>query len=107
MPHDLLTAVRPIPPPPSKAEKGQKRIPRPKIEPDPAREEVEARCVEAMKIVRKVYVRHPNYGDLVVGLDKGGLDGLEERVRVSVGKEVLLCQKDPAHPCKAYRCRRC
>ena len=85
MPQDLLATVRPIPPPPPKSEKGQKRIPRPKIEPDPAREEVEARCVEAVKIVRKVYVRHPNYGDLVKGLNAGGLEDLDERVRVSVG----------------------
>ena len=65
---------------------GQKRVLRPKVEPDPAREELEARCVEAVKIVRKVYVRHPNYGDLVRGLDAGGLDGLDERVPVSVGR---------------------
>lgn len=85
----LLGSVRPIPPPPPKAEKGQKRIPKPKIEPDPARDEVEERCLQAMKLVRKVYVRHPNYGDLVVGLDQGGLEGLEERVRVSVGRSLL------------------
>jgi len=86
MPPDLLNSVRTIPPPPPKAEKGQKRIPRAKVEPDPAREEVEAKCLEAMKLVRKVYVRHPNYGDLVRGLDKGGLAGLDDRVRVSVGE---------------------
>ncbi|WVW80034.1 hypothetical protein I302_102007 [Kwoniella bestiolae CBS 10118] len=85
MPSELLDSVRPLPPPPQKLEKGQKRVPRPKIEPDPAREEVEERCVEATKIVRKVYVRHPNYGDLVVGLDHGGLIGLEDRVGVNVG----------------------
>ncbi|OCF58023.1 DNA ligase 1 [Kwoniella mangroviensis CBS 10435] len=85
MPAELIDSVRPLPPPPQKLEKGQKRVPRPKIEPDPAREEVEERCVEATKIVRKVYVRHPNYGDLVVGLDHGGLIGLEDRVGVNVG----------------------
>ncbi|ORY29532.1 hypothetical protein BCR39DRAFT_532000 [Naematelia encephala] len=85
MPSDLINSVQPIPPPPPKAEKGQKRIPRPKIEPNPAREEVEARCVDAVKLVRKVYVRHPNYGDLVKGLSDGGLAGLEERVKVNVG----------------------
>lgn len=59
---------------------------KPKVEPDSAREEVEEKCLEAVKLVRKVYVRHPNYGDLVKGLDAGGLVGLDERVRVSVGK---------------------
>lgn len=85
MPPELLNTVLPIPPPPPKAEKGQKRVARPKPDPDPARDEVENRCLEAVKLVRKVYVRHPNYGDLVRGLDHGGLDGLEERVPVSVG----------------------
>ncbi|KAK1927440.1 ATP-dependent DNA ligase [Papiliotrema laurentii] len=84
-PKDLLDSVRPIPPPPAKPAPGQKRVQKPKIEPDPAREEVEGRCLEAVKIVRKVYVRHPNYGDLVRGIAQGGLDGLEERVAVSVG----------------------
>jgi DNA ligase-1 len=84
-PTDLINSVLPLPGPAPKAEKGQKRIPRPKVEPDLAREEVEARCVEATKLVRKVYVRHPNYGDLVKGLEGHGLEGLEERVPVSVG----------------------
>jgi DNA ligase-1 len=84
MPKSLLESVRPIPLPPAK-EKG-KRVIKPKVEPDPAREEVEARCIEAVKLVRKVYIRHPNYGDLVKGLDAGGLVGLEDRVKVSVGK---------------------
>lgn len=79
MPQDLLSQVQAIPPPPAK---GQRKA---KIEPDPARDEVEAKCLEAVKLVRKVYVRHPNYGDLVKGLDAGGLEGLEERVPVSVG----------------------
>ncbi|KAK4685691.1 DNA ligase 1, partial [Tremellales sp. Uapishka_1] len=81
----LISAVRPIPPPAPKAVQGQKRIPKAKIEPDPAREEVEERCIDAVKLVRKVYVRHPNYGDLVRGLSGVGLEGLEERVPVSVG----------------------
>lgn len=46
--------------------------------------------MEATKIVRKVYVRHPNYGDLVKGLDGRGLEGLEERVPVSVGEFPLI-----------------
>jgi DNA ligase-1 len=51
---------------------------------DPAREAAEDKCAEAVRLVRRVYVRHPNYGDLVRGLE-GGLDGLEARVPLSVG----------------------
>lgn len=83
MPSDLIQSVRPIPAPPVK-EKG-KRIIKPKSEPDPARDEVEVRCLDAVRRVRKVYVRHPNYGDLASGLDMLGLEGLEDRVQVSVG----------------------
>lgn len=85
-PPELLHSVRPVPLPPPKAKPGEKRIPKPKVEPDPSREEVEQRCVDATKLVRKVYVRHPNYGDLVRGIDAGGLEGLEGRVPVSVGE---------------------
>jgi DNA ligase-1 len=88
LPSSLLSSVKAIPPPPPKTEKGQKRIPRPKIEPDLAREEVEESLVQATRLVRKVYVRHPNYGDLVQGIQNGGLEGLDERVPVSVGTSV-------------------
>jgi DNA ligase-1 len=86
LPAELADEVKPIPQAPPKAEKGQKRITKPKVEPDPAREEVEERLVAATKLVRKVYVRHPNYGDLVKGIEDGGLVGLEDRVPVSVGE---------------------
>ncbi|GMK59058.1 hypothetical protein CspeluHIS016_0700730 [Cutaneotrichosporon spelunceum] len=52
---------------------------------DPAREAAEERCAEAVRLVRRVYVRHPNYGDLVCGIEDGGLEGLEARVPLSVG----------------------
>lgn len=87
MPRDLVSSVRPIPVPPAK-EKG-KRVVKPKIEPDPARDEVEALCLEAVRRVRKVYVRHPNYGDLARGLDTLGLQGLEDRVQVTVGRSIF------------------
>lgn len=51
---------------------------------DPAREAADKACTEAVRLVRRVYVRHPNYGDLVSGLSQG-LDGLETRVPLSVG----------------------
>jgi DNA ligase-1 len=88
MPRDLINSVRAIPIPPPK-EKG-KRVIKPKIEPDPAREQVEALCMDAVRRVRKVYVRHPNYGDLARGLETLGLEGLEERVQVSVGTHSFL-----------------
>lgn len=64
---------------------------------------MESRCLDAVKVVRKVYVRHPNYGDLVRGIDAGGLDGLGDRVPVSVGTYYVLDQTDGqayhSHPC--------
>lgn len=51
---------------------------------DPAREALEERCAEAAALVRRTYVRHPNYGDLVAGVQEG-LQGLEERVPLTVG----------------------
>lgn len=70
-PRDALDKVLPLP------EKGKKPL-------DPAREAADAACAEAVRLVRRVYVRHPNYGDLVRGLE-GGLQGLEGRVPLSVG----------------------
>ncbi|BEI89860.1 uncharacterized protein CcaverHIS019_0212220 [Cutaneotrichosporon cavernicola] len=52
---------------------------------DPSREAAEDKSAAAVRLVRRVYVRHPNYGDLVRGIEGGGLDGLEARVPLSVG----------------------
>ncbi|GAA6055970.1 hypothetical protein JCM3770_000754 [Rhodotorula araucariae] len=41
------------------------------------------KCAEAL--VRRVWARHPNFGDVVEALLKGGLGELEERVGLSVG----------------------
>ncbi|GAA5838090.1 hypothetical protein JCM5353_004494 [Sporobolomyces roseus] len=46
---------------------------------------VEEKLAGAVKVVRKVWARHPNFGHLVKALLEGGLDGLEERVGLSVG----------------------
>ncbi|EIW68887.1 hypothetical protein TREMEDRAFT_31295 [Tremella mesenterica DSM 1558] len=83
MDKELLGQVKEIPPLATK-EKGKRAV-KVKVEPEPAREEVEQKCLEAVKLVRKVYVRHPNYRDLVIGLENGGLIGLEDRVAVNVG----------------------
>lgn len=69
-PADLLRQVQPQP--------DKKKVA------DPAREETEALCADAAALVRRTYVRHPNYGDLVAGV-REGLDGLEGRVPLSVG----------------------
>ncbi|TXT10939.1 hypothetical protein VHUM_01690 [Vanrija humicola] len=71
MSRDDFEGILPLP------EKGKKS-------PDPVRERIEARCAAAVRLVRKVYVRHPNYDDLVKGIQPG-LEGLEQRVPVSVG----------------------
>jgi DNA ligase-1 len=47
---------------------------------------VEAKLVKAVQVVRKVWARHPNFGHLCKALLEGGLDGLEERVGLSVGE---------------------
>lgn len=74
-----LDEIKPLPAP---VEKGKRK---PKVEPDPVREQVEAKCVHANAIVRRVYVRHPNFDDLLRGLLQGGLDELDTRVPLSVG----------------------
>ena len=107
MPSDLLGSVVPIPPAPGKAAPGQKRVAKPKQEPDPARDDVEARCQEAVKLVRKVYVRHPNYGDLVRGIESGGLNCLEDRVPVSVGTYFRSLITFCRHSKQAYPSRQC
>lgn len=40
---------------------------------------------EAEKLMRRVYVRHPNYSDIVPALLSSGLEGLEQQVRLTVG----------------------
>ncbi|GAA5893279.1 hypothetical protein JCM5296_001658 [Sporobolomyces johnsonii] len=61
----------------------------PKTKPRKDRSEVELRVEDRLKkaeaLVRRVWARHPNFGHLVKALLEGGLDGLEERVGLSVG----------------------
>jgi len=54
---------------------------------------VEEKFERAVKKVRKVWARHPNFGDLVKALLDGGLDGLEERVGLTVGELFILISK--------------
>ncbi|GAA6059841.1 hypothetical protein JCM10212_003753 [Sporobolomyces blumeae] len=46
---------------------------------------VEDKLTKAVGLVRKVWARHPNFGHVCKALLEGGLDGLEERVGLSVG----------------------
>ncbi|KAJ9126077.1 hypothetical protein QFC24_002349 [Naganishia onofrii] len=58
-----------------------------KVEPEveAARECVEAKLVAATALLRKVYVRHPNYDDILAALLEKGFDDLADRVPLSVG----------------------
>lgn len=57
--------------------------------PDPISVAIRARwrekCTEAEKLMRRVYVRHPNYHHIVPSLVETGLERLEETVRLTVG----------------------
>lgn len=57
--------------------------------PDPTSVAIRARwrekCTEAEKLMRRVYVRHPNYHHIVPSLVATGLEQLEDNVRLTVG----------------------
>ncbi|KAJ3571696.1 hypothetical protein NP233_g3582 [Leucocoprinus birnbaumii] len=52
---------------------------------DPARVRLNTIFSSAEALMRGVFVRHPNYGDIVSALLEVGLIGLEERVPLSIG----------------------
>ncbi|CAL1707613.1 unnamed protein product [Somion occarium] len=74
---DLLSAVKPLP---SNAKK--------KVS-DPARDELNEKFAQAEALVKKVYVQHPNYDHLAKALLEAGLDGLTERLPLTVGIPLL------------------
>ncbi|KGB75504.1 DNA ligase 1 [Cryptococcus deuterogattii R265] len=84
LPADLKQTIIPLPRTTVKVDGNDKRSVITKARPDVARDTAETLCLDAIRIVRKVYVRHPNYGDLVAGL-KEGVENLEDKVPVSVG----------------------
>lgn len=84
LPADLKQTIIPLPRTTVKVDGNDKRSVITKALPDVARDTAETLCLDAIRIVRKVYVRHPNYGDLVAGL-KEGVENLEDKVPVSVG----------------------
>ena len=70
---DLLTKIRPL-----STRKGNSR--------DSARDEVSAMFAVAESLVKRIYVQHPNYGRIVETLLQGGLDDLEGKVCLTVGR---------------------
>ncbi|KAH9832195.1 uncharacterized protein C8Q71DRAFT_777822 [Rhodofomes roseus] len=56
---------------------------------DPARDSINAAYTQAEGLLKRVYVQHPNYDDIVKTLLDVGLDGLASRVPLSVGIPLL------------------
>ncbi|KAG6888092.1 hypothetical protein C0992_009631 [Termitomyces sp. T32_za158] len=52
---------------------------------DPASDVLAAKFGFAESLIKRVYVQHPNYEDIVMALLQGGLDSLEEKVRLTIG----------------------
>ncbi|KLO14606.1 ATP-dependent DNA ligase [Schizopora paradoxa] len=52
---------------------------------DPAREKILQKFITAESIVKKVYVQHPNYNDIVEAILTSGLERLSECVQIKVG----------------------
>lgn len=57
---------------------------------DPAREKILQKFITAETVLKKVYVQHPNYNDIVDALLTSGLEQLPRCVQVKVGKKFLM-----------------
>jgi DNA ligase 1 len=53
---------------------------------DSARDAIDTKFIQAESLIKKVFVTHPNYNDIVAALLDAGLDGLSERTPLTVGK---------------------
>jgi DNA ligase-1 len=53
---------------------------------DKARDEINAKFALAEALIKKVFVQHPNFDHIVKALLDVGLDGLAERVPLTVGE---------------------
>ncbi|KAI0663494.1 ATP-dependent DNA ligase [Cubamyces menziesii] len=62
---------------------GKKKVP------DDARDALNATFLRAESVIKRVYVQHPNYDHIVTALLEGGLDGLAERLPLTVGVPLL------------------
>ncbi|KAF9469892.1 ATP-dependent DNA ligase, partial [Collybia nuda] len=49
------------------------------------KEEIHVKFLRAENIIKRIYVQHPNYGDIITGLLTVGLDGLGEKVQLTKG----------------------
>ncbi|KAI0358467.1 ATP-dependent DNA ligase [Trametes cingulata] len=70
-----LAAVRPL--------TSKKKVP------DEARDALNAIFVRAEGVIKRVYVQHPNYDHIVEALLQGGLEGLAERLPLTIGVPLL------------------
>ncbi|KAI0374018.1 ATP-dependent DNA ligase [Pilatotrama ljubarskyi] len=57
--------------------------------PDEARDALDAIYVRAEGLIKRVYVQHPNYDHIVEALLQGGLEGLAERLPLTIGVPLL------------------
>lgn len=58
---------------------------------DPARAQLTEMFQTAESLLKEVYVRHPNYDNIVKALLEVGLDGLAERLPLTVGEWYSPC----------------
>ncbi|KAI8993003.1 ATP-dependent DNA ligase [Trametes punicea] len=56
---------------------------------DDARDALNATFMRAESLIKRVYVQHPNYDHIVQALLEGGLDGLIDRLPLTVGVPLL------------------
>ncbi|GJE92226.1 ATP-dependent DNA ligase [Phanerochaete sordida] len=73
----LLAEIQPVP-------AGAKKKPV-----DPARDDLQGKYARAEAAVKKAYVLHPNYDHIAAALVEVGLDGLAERLPLTVGIPLL------------------
>ncbi|KAL0956365.1 hypothetical protein HGRIS_002513 [Hohenbuehelia grisea] len=55
--------------------------------PDGSKEEITTKFKAAEALIRQVYAQHPNYDSIVAALLEAGLDGLTQRVSITVGEK--------------------
>jgi DNA ligase-1 len=63
-----------------------KRRKKVKKEADPEREDILQRMEQAEGLLKQVYVRHPHFGHIVDGVLEVGLEGLADKVQLTVGE---------------------
>lgn len=74
--HEQLAAIKPL-----IANSKKKAV-------DRARDDLQEKFLRAEAVVKKAYVLHPNYDHIAAALVEVGLDGLPERLPLTVGEHV-------------------